>query len=178
VTELREGEYISRVTLGQLASHTSGLLPTHHPPWPNYRYSLSDFLRVLNTWTPSEGQEPGKQHIYTHAGYVLLQRALERRFATPIAQLMEQQLFKPLGLSSTSIPKRGTDGRAQLTPEFMPRAVQGYSSGGDPIGTPGDQQGPVLACRCFSCPILQWSSSAWCLSALEPFSPRRLRRVL
>ena len=33
VTELRQGEYISRVTLGQLASHTSGLLlPTDHPP--------------------------------------------------------------------------------------------------------------------------------------------------
>jgi len=142
VTELREGEHISRVTLGQLASHTSGLLlPTDHPPWPNYRYSLSDFLHVLNTWTPSEGWEPGKQHTYTHAGYVLLQLALERRFATPIAQLMEQRLFKPLGFSSTSIPKRGTDGRAQLAPDLMRRAVQGYSSDGDPIGTAGDQQG-------------------------------------
>jgi beta-lactamase class C len=101
VTELRQGEYISRVTLGQLASHTSGLLlPTDHPPWPDYRYSLPDFLRVLNAWRPSEGQEPGKQRTYTHAGYVLLQLALERRFATPIAQLMEQRVFKPLGLLS------------------------------------------------------------------------------
>jgi hypothetical protein len=65
VPELRQGRYISRVTLGQLASHTSGLLlPTDHPPRPDYRYSLSDFLRELNTWTPSEGQEPGKQHTY------------------------------------------------------------------------------------------------------------------
>jgi beta-lactamase class C len=142
VTELRQGEYISRVTLGQLASHTSGLLlPTDHPPWPDYRYSLSDFLRVLNTWTPSEGQEPGKQHTYSHAGYVLLQLALERRFATPIAQLMEQRVFKPLGLHSTSIPERGAEGRAQLAPAFMRQAVQGYSVDGDPIGTPGDQQG-------------------------------------
>ena len=142
VTELRQGEYISRVTLGQLASHTSGLLlPTDHPPWPDYRYSLSDFLRVLNTWTPSEGQEPGKQHTYTHAGYVLLQLALERRFAAPITQLLEQRVFKPLGLYSTSIPERGPEGRAQLAPAFMRQAVQGYSVDGDPIGTPGDQQG-------------------------------------
>src|ERR1700731_4716201 len=142
VTELRQGEYISRVTLGQLASHTSGLLlPTDHPPWPDYRYSLSDFLRVLNTWTPSEGQEPGKQHTYSHAGYVLLQLALERRFATPIAQLMEQRVFKPLGLLSTSIPERGRDDRAQLAPALMRRAVQGYSVDGNPIGSPGDQQG-------------------------------------
>ena len=97
VTELGQGEYIGRVTLGQLASHTSGLLlPTDHPPWPDYRYSLPDFLRVLNAWRPSEGQEPGKQRTYTHAGYVLLQLALERRFATPIAQLIEQRVFRPL----------------------------------------------------------------------------------
>jgi beta-lactamase class C len=142
VPELRRGEYISRVTLGQLASHTSGLLlPTDHPPWPDYRYSLSHFLRDLNTWTPSEGQEPGKQHTYTHAGYVLLQLALERRFATPIDQLLAQRIFKPLGLLSTSIPATGVDGRAQLQPAFMARAVQGYSVDGDPIGVPGDQQG-------------------------------------
>ena len=142
VPELRQGEYTSRVTLGQLASHTSGLLlPTDHPPWPDYRYSLSHFLRDLNTWTPSGGQEPGKQHIYSHAGYVLLQLALERRFATPIAQLLEQRIFKPLGLLSTSIPATGVDGRAQLEPAFMARAVQGYSVDGNPIGAPGDQQG-------------------------------------
>jgi len=142
VPELRQGEYTSRVTLGQLASHTSGLLlPTDHPPWPDYHYSLSRFLRDLNTWTPSGGQEPGKQHIYSHAGYVLLQLALERRFATPIAQLLEQRIFKPLGLLSTSIPATGVDGRAQLEPAFMARAVQGYSVDGNPIGAPGDQQG-------------------------------------
>ena len=130
------------MTLGQLASHTSGLLlPTDHPPWPDYRYSLPDFLRVLNAWRPSEGQEPGKQRTYTHAGYVLLQLALERRFATPIAQLMEQRVFKPLGLLSTSIPERGRDDRAQLAPALMRRAVQGYSVDGNPIGSPGDQQG-------------------------------------
>jgi beta-lactamase class C len=142
IPELRQGGYISRVTLGQLASHTSGLLlPTDHPPWPDYHYSLSEFLRVLNTWTPSEGQEPGKQHTYSHAGYVLLQLALERRFATPIAQLLEQRIFKPLGLLSTSIPSTGADGRAQLEPALMARTVQGYSVDGDPIGAPGDQQG-------------------------------------
>ena len=118
IPELRQGGYISRVTLGQLASHTSGLLlPTDHPPWPDYHYSLSEFLHVL------------------------LQLALERRFATPIAQLLEQRIFKPLGLLSTSIPSTGADGRAQLEPALMARTVQGYSVDGDPIGAPGDQQG-------------------------------------
>jgi beta-lactamase class C len=129
VIALRQESYISRVTLGQLATHTSGLLlPTDHPPWPDYRYTLSEFFRVLNTWTPDQGQEPGKQHLYSHAGFVLLQLALERRFAAPISELMRRRLFDPLGLSSTAVPERGSDGRAELPPALMDNAVQGYSA--------------------------------------------------
>ena len=62
VTELR-GDYIRRVTIGELASHTSGLLlAMDHPPWPNETYSLAKFLDILNAWTPHAGEQPGKQH--------------------------------------------------------------------------------------------------------------------
>ena len=75
------GDYISRVTIGELATHTSGLLlPTDHPPWPNGSYYAAEFFAMLNAWTPQAGEQPGKQRIYTHAGYVLLQLALERRY--------------------------------------------------------------------------------------------------
>ncbi len=142
VTELRQGSYIRRVTLGQLATHTSGLLlPTDHPPWPRNGYTLPEFLRALNAWTPDQGQEPGKQHLYTHAGFVLLQLALERRFATPIAELMDRRILQPLAMTSTVVPNRGADGRAELEAALLGRAVQGYSAEGEPIGKPGDQQG-------------------------------------
>ena len=131
-----QGGYVRRITLGQLAAHTSGLLlPTDHPPWPHYQYRLVDFMRVLNAWTPAHGEEPGKQHTYTHAGYVLLQLALERRFGMPIAALMHRRLLDPLGMRSTFVPDRGV-----LAAEFPGRAVQGYSEEGHPIGAPGDQQ--------------------------------------
>jgi beta-lactamase class C len=52
------GDYIRRVTIGQLATHTSGLLlPTDHPPWPNESYSLAEFIAKLNAFAPSEGEE-------------------------------------------------------------------------------------------------------------------------
>ncbi|OCK61734.1 serine hydrolase [Bradyrhizobium sp. LMTR 3] len=141
VTELR-GDYIRRVTLGELASHTSGLLlATDHPPWPNETYSLARFLDMLNAWTPHAGEEPGKQRVYTHAGYVLLQLALERRYGLPIKELVETRILKPLGMNSTLLPDRGPDNRAIMSPEFMQRAVQGYSDDGTPIGLPGNQQG-------------------------------------
>jgi beta-lactamase class C len=142
VVELQQGGYIRRVTLGQLATHTSGLLlRTDYPPWPECCYTLPDFIRALNAWTPDRGEEPGKQHIYTHAGFVLLQLALERRFGTPIGDLIYRRVLKPLGMTSTTVPERGANGRGELTPALMRRAVQGYSEDGDPIGGPGDQQG-------------------------------------
>lgn len=141
VTELR-GDYIRRVTIGQLATHTSGLLlATDHPPWPKGRYSLAEFLASLNAWTPQAGEEPGKQRIYTHAGYLLLQLALERRYGRTINELLASRIFKPLGMSSTLIPERGPDGRAIMAPALMDRLVQGYSWDGTPVGPPGNQQG-------------------------------------
>jgi beta-lactamase class C len=135
------GAYISRVTIGELAAHTSGLLlPTDHPPWPNTSYTLSEFLDMLNAWTPEHGEEPGKQRIYTHAGYVLLQLALERRYGMPIGALIESRILKPLGMGSTLVPERGPDNRAVMSAQFMQRAVQGYSAEGTPIGPPGNQQ--------------------------------------
>ena len=141
VTELH-GDYISRVTIGQLATHTSGLLlPTDHPPWPNASYSLAEFVDMLNAWTPRAGEEPGKQRIYTHAGYVLLQLALERRYGVPIGQLVESRILTPLGMHSTLIPERGRDNRAIMPPELLQKTVQGYSDQGTTIGPPGNQQG-------------------------------------
>ena len=141
VTELH-GDYIRRVTIGELATHTSGLLlATDHPPWPNESYSLAEFIGKLNAWTPHAGEQPGKQRIYTHAGYVLLQLALERRYGLPINQLIESRILKPLKMNSTLLPERGPDNRAIMGPALMQRVVQGYSENGMPIGPKGNQQG-------------------------------------
>jgi beta-lactamase class C len=135
------GAYIRRVTVGELATHTSGLLlPTDHPPWPDASYSLSEFLAMLNAWTPQAGEMPGKQRIYTHAGYVLLQLALERRYQTPIGAMIEDRILKLLKMNSTLVPERGPDNRAIMSQEFLQRTVQGYSEDGKPIGPPGNQQ--------------------------------------
>ena len=86
VAELDPDGHIGRVTLGQLATHTSGLLlPQDHPPWPDWGYTLPEFIHTLNVWKADKA--PGQQHLYTHAGYVLLQLALERRYGVPIDEL-------------------------------------------------------------------------------------------
>jgi beta-lactamase class C len=137
VTELKPDSDIGRVTLGQLATHTSGLLlPQDHPPWPDWGYTLPQFIRALNAWKADK--PPGTQHLYTHAGYVLLQLALERRYGTPIDELITQRLLRPLRMSSTTLP--GHDEDAHLPPEHKHRAVQGYAEDGTPLGEPGSRE--------------------------------------
>ena len=142
VTELQQGE-IRKVTLGQLASHTSGLPRTPRQDEPTHRgpYALADFIRYLNAWQADEAHAPGKQDIYSNTGFVLLSLALQRRFNTPIAQLMETRLLAPLGMTSTALPVPRANARGQLAPELRRRAVQGYNSDAQPVGEPGNQQG-------------------------------------
>jgi beta-lactamase class C len=143
VTELQQGGDIRKVTLGQLASHTSGLTRTPKQYEPDHRgqYSLPDFIRYLNAWQADAAHQPGKQDIYSNTGFVLLALALQRRFNTPIAQLMETRLLAPLGMTSTALPVPRADARGQLAPELRRRAVQGYNSDAQPVGEPGNQQG-------------------------------------
>jgi beta-lactamase class C len=142
VTELQQGGDIRRVTLGQLATHTSGLLlPQDHPPWPTEGYTLPEFIRVLAAWKADKRHQPGRQHIYTHAGFMLLHLALERRFQSPIGDLIDARVLKPLGMTDTTLPLGDENGRARLAPRFLERAVQGYSEEGETIAAPGDVQG-------------------------------------
>jgi beta-lactamase class C len=141
--ELRGGGDITKVTLGELATHTSGLLlPQDHPPWPTERYTRESFIARLKAWTAEPGHAPGTRHTYTHAGYILLQLALERALGKPIGTLFAERITGPLGLSSTLVPERGADStHGGLTAALLARAVQGYDENGAPIGTPGNQQG-------------------------------------
>ncbi|AMA58723.1 serine hydrolase [Bradyrhizobium sp. CCGE-LA001] len=135
------GDYIRQVTVGQLATHTSGLLlPTDHPPWPDEQFTRDQFIAMLNAFAPAPGVAPGRQRIYTHAGYVLLQLVLERRYGMPIAPLFEQRILKPLGMTATYVPARGEDNRAVMDEAWVLRAAQGYSDQGMAIGPIGNQQ--------------------------------------
>ena len=134
VTELERGGDIRQVTLGQLASHTSGLprVPQQYEHWHRGGYTWPDFVRFLNSWKAGPNHEPGKQYLYSNAAMVLLRVALERRFNTRFAALMHERITGPLGMSSTALP---------VPRDLVGRTVQGYGPGGSPIGQPGEEQG-------------------------------------
>jgi beta-lactamase class C len=82
VTELQRGGYIRRITLGRLASHTSGLprVPQQYETSHRGSYTWPDFVRFLNSWKADPKHQPGQQYLYSNAAMVLLRVALERRF--------------------------------------------------------------------------------------------------
>ena len=142
IPKLRGAGGISAVTLGQLATFTSGFtLPQDHPPWPPAHYTWRKFVRELKAWKRDPSFEPGKHYVYSHAGFLLLHVALERRFGTSYSALLNERLLRRLGLSATALPRRGKNSVA--LPQSMPqgRAVQGYAGDGKPIGRPGNVQG-------------------------------------
>ena len=134
VTELQRGGDVRRITLGELASHTSGLpdVPGQYERWHRGKYTWPDFVRFLNSWKADPRHEPGKQYLYSDTAMVLLRIALQRRFNTPFARLMHQRITGPLGMTSTALP---------LPRDLVGRAVQGYGPEGQPIGKPGMEGG-------------------------------------
>src|ERR1700730_8982297 len=134
VTELQRGGDIRRITLGLLASHSSGLprVPQQYETWHKGRYTWPDFVRFLDSWKAAPNHEPGQQYLYSNAAMVLLRVALERRFNTRFAVLMHERITGPLGMSSTALP---------LPRDLLGRAVQGYGQTGRPIGPPGEESG-------------------------------------
>ena len=130
VTELQKGGDIQEVTLGQIASHTSGLPrePDQYETWHRGKYTLPDFIRFLNEWQADPQHEPGQQDIYSNLAMILLRLALERRFNEPFATLMRERITAPLGMDSTAL---------KLSPAQRARAVQGYGPLGRAIGQPG-----------------------------------------
>ncbi|WP_235186097.1 serine hydrolase domain-containing protein [Microbacterium oleivorans] len=112
----------SKVTLGQLCDSTSGL----------HSYLGSVFSRVRATpervWNPRElvaygiGQpaafEPGARYGDSDTGYVLLGLVLERAAGKPLAELYDEYVFDPLGMTSSTYPA-GVGGGDRLKGSYL-----------------------------------------------------------
>jgi CubicO group peptidase (beta-lactamase class C family) len=96
-----------QVTLRMLANMTAGY-PDYVPDEPFLTEVLADPFR---SWTSEElialslSQPrvfaPGTNWDYSHANYVILGRAIERATGRPVADLMQERVLDPLGLTNT-----------------------------------------------------------------------------
>ncbi len=101
-----------RITARMLLSHTAG--------FPNFRW-LSDDRKL------SIHFEPGKRYAYSGEGTQLLQFVVETVTKRPLQDLMDERVFRPIGMSRTSMVSEA---------RFNDDLAQGHDEYGRPIGHP------------------------------------------
>jgi CubicO group peptidase (beta-lactamase class C family) len=85
--DLREDPRLLRITARMSLSHTTGL--------PNWRWFEPDQKLRIH-------YEPGERFSYSGEGMTLLQIVLEKLTGKPLEQLMQEQIFGPYGMKTSS----------------------------------------------------------------------------
>ncbi|MFF4323479.1 serine hydrolase domain-containing protein [Streptomyces sp. NPDC001568] len=102
--------HADEITLGMLASTTSGYADYVRDP----KFIADLYKDPFRNWTASElvkisvskplVREPGSGFAYSHANWVLLGDVISRLKGRPLAEVMEADVLKPMGLTATDIP--------------------------------------------------------------------------
>jgi CubicO group peptidase (beta-lactamase class C family) len=115
-----------RVTIRQLLNHTSGIHNyTESAEWAKHQDDdVTPTQIVAFVAADSFDFAPGTKYRYNNTGYVLLGMILEKVTGVPYAELLQREIFTPLGLRETSYcPSRPTD----------PSFARGYDVGRDGV---------------------------------------------
>lgn len=108
-------DYSGKVTVRQLLSHTSGVADYFEDPVTGGK-TMAELLKENpdKLWTPDELIDftrdyqqavgtPGEKYHYTDTGYMLLGKLLEATEKQSFNTLLRERLFKPLGMSHTTL---------------------------------------------------------------------------
>jgi CubicO group peptidase (beta-lactamase class C family) len=134
IPEFSRSAHFSKITLRHLLTQTSGM-----PDYGDLRIDDSglDQRGLIAALLKKEGSftAPGLKYRYSNPGYALLVIVVERVSGRHFGQFLEQEIFQPVGMSSTFLydtPKRKT-----------PQVALGYDQfggidDGGPTAIPGD----------------------------------------
>lgn len=91
---------IGRVTLGELLSHSAGLIDEPDEFGPQGEEGLAAYPR---TWRSDYCLlAPGRAFSYSNSGFALAGLALQEREGKPFADLMRERVLTPLGMGRTT----------------------------------------------------------------------------
>lgn len=113
-----------KITIHHLLTHTSGI--PNYTSFPSFQRELSklpsspvNFIKVF--WNLPLEFEPGSKFNYSNSGYFLLGVILEKVTGRPYARLLDEKIFKTLGMTSS-----GYD----LSEPVMTKRAAGYQRRG------------------------------------------------
>jgi CubicO group peptidase (beta-lactamase class C family) len=113
-----------KVTIHHLLTHTSGIpsytsMPKFWQELSKRPYTPIEFIKVF--WDLPLEFEPGSKFQYSNSGYFLLGVIIEKVTGKPYAQVLQENIFNPLGMSSS-----GYDMPAPI----LPKRASGYEKRG------------------------------------------------
>lgn len=105
---------MAKVTVRQLLEHTAGL--PHDIDWwkiDGTKKPLRDqrHMAVVEALAKAPLHPPGSKYQYSNVGYVILGAIIERLHDKPWEEVIESQLFKPLGMTTAGFGPPGTKGK-------------------------------------------------------------------
>jgi CubicO group peptidase (beta-lactamase class C family) len=114
-------EVAKKITLEQLASHTSGLGDIFTERFPSLRDKLTSLPAYLPLFADKPLEfEPGARSSYSNAGYVVLGLVIERVSGVDYYTYVRQNVFTPAGMKDTD---------SYALAEATPNRAIGYTSG-------------------------------------------------
>jgi CubicO group peptidase (beta-lactamase class C family) len=94
------------ITIRQLIHHTSGLRDflemLEMAGWRNDDVETEKDILNLVSRQRTLNHKPGDEHLYTNTGYALLAVIIKRVSGKPLREFALENIFKPLGMTSTS----------------------------------------------------------------------------
>jgi CubicO group peptidase (beta-lactamase class C family) len=107
------------ITLLQLATHTAGLSrePDHTATYVTGEPEAWKETLIAALPHVHYESKPGKRFSYSNIGYAVLGAALEQAAGHPYLEYLPQHIFRPLGMTHTSLV---------LTPEVQSHLAKGY----------------------------------------------------
>lgn len=177
------GDAVGAVTLGRLATHTSGL-PRLAPgsgalrkTWRllshgenPYGESLFELLSLVRDVRPQ-----GSKASYSNLGFMLLGHALASAAGMPYASLARSRLFSPVGMAGAYVPDAPVDlsGVAAAGHNRLGRVVEPWT--GEALGPAGGVRASVADLALLLAALLDGTAPG--VSALDPVQPFSGRAV-
>ena len=97
-------QYSAPVTIRRLIHHTSGIREYSHLmqlAGTRFQDVRADDVYKIITRQKDLNFKPGDEYLYSNSGYFLLARIVQRASGKSLRHFAEENIFKPLGMSST-----------------------------------------------------------------------------